>query len=148
MLAIPFAIEPNRSQLRVFALLLLMFCFALGAWVLWRQALFLFDLSTTTALRTAYTLWVTGALTAALGLMLPQMMKPVFITLSCITYPIGWLISLLVLAFIFYVLITPLALVFKARGRDLLQLDFAKRSSSYWIARAPKNKLGRYYRQF
>ncbi len=52
-----------------------------------------------------------------------------------------------VLALMFYVVLTPLALVFRWRGRDALQLRPA-RGNSYWITRQKEQDVGRYLKQF
>src|SRR4051812_131040 len=54
------------------------------------------------------------------GLIRPGILRWVFVTWMVLAFPIGWLISNLILAVMFYGLITPMALVFKMRGRDAL----------------------------
>jgi len=63
------------------------------------------------------------------------------------TRPLGALISHLMLAVIFYLVITPLAVVLRLFGRDALALRSDAASPSYWSARARDDDLGRYFRQ-
>jgi hypothetical protein len=47
------------------------------------------------------------------------------------------IVSPLVLGIMFFLVITPIGLLMRAVGKDLLRLKFDKRSSSYWIERLP-----------
>ncbi len=47
------------------------------------------------------------------------------------------IVSPIVLGIMFFVVITPMGLLMRALGKDLLRLKFDERSSSYWIARVP-----------
>jgi len=42
-----------------------------------------------------------------------------------------------VLGIMFFVVITPMALVMRALGKDLLRLRFDRAAASYWIDRTP-----------
>ena len=65
-----------------------------------------------------------------------------------LAFPIGWLVSQLVLALIFYGLITPLALVFRGRGRDPLQRARPASDESLWRPKASPADVRRYFRQY
>ena len=47
------------------------------------------------------------------------------------------IVSPLVLGIMFFLVITPMGLLMRALGKDLMRLRFDKQSSSYWIDRAP-----------
>ena len=47
------------------------------------------------------------------------------------------IVSPLVLGIMFFVVITPMALVMRALGKDLLRLRFDRAAASYWIDRTP-----------
>lgn len=76
-----------------------------------------------------------GALSAAAALLHPAQLDPVarlWLRLGAI---LGMIVSPLVLAVIFFLLVTPIALIARLLGRDELRL---KRPSgkSYWVTRA------------
>jgi hypothetical protein len=56
--------------------------------------------------------------------------------------------SLAVLAVIFYVVLTPVALVFRLIGRDALARRLDADNESYWEERPPASEPARYLRQF
>ena len=54
---------------------------------------------------------------------------------------------MVVLAAIFYVVITPMALVMRPLRRDRLTRRFESDSESYWTRRQPPGEPARYFRQ-
>src|SRR5262249_32021394 len=66
-----------------------------------------------------FTLLLLGlaAAVAAVGLIVPAVLRPVFVGWMVLVYPFSWAISHLILACVFCCLFTPLALFFKLIGR-------------------------------
>ena len=54
------------------------------------------------------------------------------LTLSKVTTP-------LILGIIFFFLVTPIAILLKLFGKDILRINQNKKTNSYWINRAQKN---------
>jgi hypothetical protein len=80
------------------------------------------------------------------GLVRPRSMELLFRIAMAIATPIGWVVSLVLLAAIFYVVMTPLALVFKMIGRDALARGTA-RAASQWVPRETTSDVRRYWYQ-
>jgi len=55
-----------------------------------------------------------------LGLVKPGAIRWFFVIWMVLALPIGWLMSQLMLAALFYLVLTPAAMVLRLRGRDLL----------------------------
>ena len=64
-----------------------------------------------------------------------------------LTAPLGWVISHLLLAILFFAVFTPVALVFRLIGRDALRRRRRARET-YWIRRSPATDPGWYFCQF
>ncbi len=64
-----------------------------------------------------------------------------------VTYPIGWLVSRLLLGVLFYGMFTPLGLLFRLLGRDALARRARPDASSYWITKEGPNDARSYFRQ-
>lgn len=62
--------------------------------------------------------------------------------------PIGWLVSRVVLAVVYFLVITPIGVVRRLRGHDPLSLRPAPGATSYWIARNDRTDPASYFRQF
>ena len=54
-----------------------------------------------------------------------------------IAHLLGWVNIRLLLGIIFFVIITPMAIVMKIFGRDALNRKIDKNVNSYWIPRPP-----------
>tara|TARA_A100000164_G_C21315967_1_gene499878 strand:+ start:165 stop:545 length:381 start_codon:yes stop_codon:yes gene_type:complete len=59
---------------------------------------------------------------------------------------LGLVIAPIVMAVIYFVILTPVSLVVRLFGKDLLGLKFLKKDKSYWIKR--KKDLGSMNKQF
>ena len=94
--------------------------------------------------------WIVALAVAVgiVGLIWPQLMRPIFIGWMCAAFPIGWVVSHLLLGAVFYLVITPLGLVMRLAGRDKLKLRFDPAAASYWMRRPPTPPASRYFRQF
>ena len=82
----------------------------------------------------------------AAGLLSPTLMKPIWIAWMVAAFPIGWTISRVVLGAIFFLVVTPLAVVFRLMGRDALRLRRTE-VSSHWVSKRRAGDLREYFRQ-
>ena len=82
------------------------------------------------------------------GIIWPALLRWVFVAAMVVTFPLGWLVSLTVLAFLYYVVITPLAVFFRLRGRDLLNRRPAPEQGSFWEPKRTPVDLRSYFRQY
>lgn len=89
-----------------------------------------------------------GLLLAIVSFVKPRAIRPLFISVSVIALPIGMVVGELVLLLIFFLVFTPMALIFRLIGRDALQRKIDRHAKSYWQPKAqPRDSTG-YYRQF
>jgi hypothetical protein len=63
----------------------------------------------------------------------PGWLRPIYVVLMCITLPIGFVVSAVLLRVIYYLVITPMALWFKIRGRDAMNRRLDPEADSYWL---------------
>src|SRR5262245_14682647 len=83
-----------------------------------------------------------------MGLLAPRLIKPLFVGWMMAVFPIGWVVSRIVLGTIFYLVFTPISLIFRIIGRDALALKPGSTNSSYWRSRPGSNDQKQYLRQF
>ncbi len=62
--------------------------------------------------------------------------------------PIGWVVSHVLLAAIYYLLLTPIGLLMKVFGYDPMRRKMDRAASSYWVVREPKRDNSSYFKQF
>ena len=80
------------------------------------------------------------------GVAWPGIAHPIFLVATAIALPIGWVVSHLLLRLIYYVVLTPIALLFRAFGRDPLQLR-RRNADSYWHEFQQGRDIESYFRQ-
>jgi len=83
-----------------------------------------------------------------LGLALPRALKPVFILLSLVAYPIGLVVSELLILIVFVGLFVPVGLVFRLLRRDVLNLGFDPHAETYWQPKWQPTDVTSYLRQW
>jgi hypothetical protein len=80
------------------------------------------------------------------GLAWPKRIRTIYNGLLALTMPIGFVVSFVVLAVFFYVVITPLGVVLRVAGRDRLHVRRQDRPS-HWVGKADVTDLASYARQ-
>ncbi len=83
------------------------------------------------------------------GLLLPALLKPVYIVWMRFAFVLAFINTRLLLALMFYGIFTPAALLLKLMGKDFLDRKFPGNKPTYWIAKpeAPVQR-GEYEHQF
>lgn len=140
-------LNPDARTLRQFGWIALGAFALLGGLVAWRGSLLGFPLGGAT-LPVASAFWAIGAAAALSSLVAPRANRPLWIALSVVAFPIGYVVSVALLGILFFGVLTPVNLVFRLVGRDALQRRFDRGASSYWIERDGDVPLERYFRQF
>lgn len=138
MALIELKLNPSRRELRWFAGVWFPAFFALlGAGVLHMSG----------SLSIAASIWIPALLVTGIALLRPRFARVVYVGWLYAVYPIGWTISSLVLAAVYYGVITPIGLVLRATRGDALQLRRYPAAESYWVRRPPDDDTERYFRQ-
>jgi hypothetical protein len=89
-----------------------------------------------------------GMLSALFSLVAPKANKPIFLGLTLLSYPIGFVLSYVIMGVLFYALITPVGLVFRLIGKDPLHRRFDPQAATYWTSPRPRRGKDSYFRQF
>ena len=92
-------------------------------------------------------LTVSGLLLALLAWCLPASVAPLFIGVTLLTLPIGWVLSEVVLLLVYTFVFVPMGIAFWCLGRDRLQRRIDRSCDSYWQAKPQPRSLASYYRQ-
>ena len=92
--------------------------------------------------------WAAAAvLIGGIGLIAPRAIRPVYQGWMVVAFPIGWTVSKVVLGAMLYLMFTPVALVFRLIGRDVLRLRRTQ-PDSYWQPKPTAKSGEEYLRQF
>jgi hypothetical protein len=83
-----------------------------------------------------------------LGLARPDAVRPIYVAWMVLAFPIGWTVSRVILALMFFGIFTPFAVVFRLIGRDVLGLARRGAVATYWTPKPMPTDVRRYFRQF
>jgi Saxitoxin biosynthesis operon protein SxtJ len=131
-------LNPTKKELRIFSLAMLVFLAIVG-WIVWHKS---------GSADAGVIVAAVGLVFAILGFAVPPAVRPVFIALMVINYPIGWVVTHVVMALIFYLVVTPLGVIMKLAGRDPMERRFDHNAKTYWKPRPDQTDASRYFRQF
>ena len=129
--------NPDARMLRQFGFLCILFFGILSGLQYFRSG-------NPTAATILAGLAVSGGL---LGALRPMLLKPVFLGWMILAFPIGWVVSHVLLACLFYGVFFPLGMILRGLGHDPLRLKKPV-GTSYWQARSPQTDARRYLRQY
>lgn len=121
--------KPTSKELRLFTLVLLIPAAVLH---------FSFHYTTAAIVLASY---------ASLGLLIPTLAKPLHKLLVVITWPIGFCLNHLLLATTYYLLLTPIAFIFRLRKKTLLNLSYPPKTTTNF-SRLEKPEPRSYYNPF
>lgn len=91
---------------------------------------------------------VAGGVLGLVGWVRPRALRPVFLALSLVAFPVGFVVQELMLALVFALIFVPLGLVFRGRGRDPLQRQFDRTAPTYWQHKPRPPGVASYYRRW
>jgi hypothetical protein len=129
--------RPDSRELRRFAIAMLIGFAVLGLLAAWRGG----GIRTTSIV-----LWSIGVVLAAAAFV-PGLGRLAYLIVYLPTSIIGYFVSHILLALMFFVVITPLAIILRLMGKDLLRQQRQKNRTHWTPVRGVKTEDS-YYRQF
>jgi hypothetical protein len=133
--------NPPLRVLRLFGALWLPLFLAIAGVVVWRR-------TGEVPMPVAVALGGIAAVSIALALAEPRWLRPVYVGLMVVTWPIGWVLSYVVLAILYFSVITPAGLQRRTLGKDPLRKRGSPEVATYWKPRRQPTDVERYFRQY
>jgi len=130
--------EPSDRELTILALLFLTFPGLIGLYLLyWKGS------------ASGYT-WITIGVVLAFFRLIKPVFRMIYRAWIAISITIGYFVSRVILSLIFFLLITPMGLIFKVIGKDPMERKIDPGAESYWQKRAEETgtSIERYEKQF
>ncbi|MCE5326157.1 MAG: hypothetical protein LLG01_07045 [Planctomycetaceae bacterium] len=131
-------LRPTRRQLNQFGLAWLAFVSIWAALAMWRWH----------SPAAAGALAAAAVIVPAAGWLYAPIMRAAYLALTLAAYPIGAVVSTVVLAAVYFLVLTPVGLLMRLLRRDPMQRRFDRQATTYWRARPPAPDSARYFRQF
>lgn len=129
--------RPGKSELQWFGLVILTLFTVIGALLWWRMGAF----------SGAVTSWGIGVGMALAYYAIRPLRLPMYMLWMRLVLPIGIVISHVLLAVIYFGVISPMALLMRAFGRDKLERRFVSDTASYWSVHDETDEPSHYLRQ-
>jgi MFS family permease len=139
--------RPDDRTLRQFGAIALVGFSFLAAIAWWELFIFAFGLGEARAI-VAGTFAALAGLSALFSLVAPRANLPIYLGLTILSYPIGFVLSYVIMGFLFFVMITPVGLIFRVTGYDPLQRRFEPEATTYWTDPRPRRGKESFFRQF
>jgi len=130
--------NPSKKELKVFSLLLIVF-FAIVAWLAHGKGA---SIETTSLIAGG------GAIVGIAGVLSPAFIRVVYVVWMAAVFPIGFVVSNVVLAVVFYGVVWPIGLLTKLTDRNALQSGLDRETKTYWNVRQSVKDPRRYFRQY
>jgi hypothetical protein len=112
-------LKPSDKDLRNFGILFFGFFILFSLWFLYKG-------------RNPYGFLAAGIAFLVPGLIVPRVLAPLYKAWMLSGIVLGGVISRIVLIVLFYLVLTPVSLVLKLMGKDILDEKIEKEKNSYW----------------
>ena len=89
-----------------------------------------------------------GVLSLLLGLVYPRANRVIYVGTSILAYPIGFVLSYVIMGVLFFGIIAPIATVLRVLGKTPLARSYDKRAATYWSKAHAARDRQSYFRQF
>ena len=93
-------------------------------------------------------LWCLATVVPTAGWILPRFMRCVYVGMAYEAFPFGFVASFLLLAIVYYVVLTPIGVTMRLFGYDPMKRHFDEGAETYWHPREQRDSLSSYFRQF
>ena len=133
------ALDTSSEEIRKFGLVIAIALGVVGSFVYYKSGSF----------NVPQWLWGIGLLFLILGFILPSVLRPIYKIWMLFAFFIGGIVSRVILTVLFYVVLTPIGLVMRIFGKDILNKTLDKNQRSYWVKKDlsgyTKDQYGKMY---
>ena len=91
---------------------------------------------------------IAGAILLAASYAAPAAVRPVFLALTILTFPIGVVVGEVVMMVIYFTVFLPIGTIFRLMQRDALQRGIDKSAQTYWQPKKQPARVDSYFRQW
>ena len=130
--------NPSPAQMRFMGILLGLFLGVFGLVIYLKSK----------SIYVAAGFWIFAVAVTIVYYAVPAWKKPIYLGWMYAVYPIGWVMSHVILAIVYYLVLTPIGFIMRCTGRDPMTRRFEPEADTYWVAHSPDKDPARYFRQF
>ena len=120
-------IKSEKSDLRNFGIIFGIILLIISGYLFWKE-------------KESFQIFLIIGITLFLtAITIPVVLKPVYWMWMIFGIILGWIMTRVILSFLFYVIISPIGLVSRSFGKQFLELRWCKSKESYWNYRTNEN---------
>ncbi|NLK41765.1 MAG: hypothetical protein GX298_06895 [Planctomycetes bacterium] len=132
-------LKPSEKQLRDFGDIALCMCNIVGMLLMGLAGL---------PVKAFVVICLIGVAVYLLSRISVQWVRPIYIGLMVVSFPIGWLISHILMGLFYYGIISAVGLFFRLLKRDPLHRTYDPEADTYWLPYRHKRTPKDYFHQF
>ena len=89
-----------------------------------------------------------GTIAALFSLVAPRANRVLYVGLTLLAFPIGFVLSYVIMGTLFFLIIGPIAVLFRLLGRDPMQRGYDPKASTYWLKAPQARDKESYFHQY
>lgn len=139
--------NPDTKTLRQFGVIAFVGFGVLAALAYYEKLVFSFGLGEA-RVPVVTTLAALGIIALVLSLVAPKANRILYVGLTLLAFPIGFVLSYVIMGALYFLVIGPIAVAFRLFGRDPMHRGYDPNAATYWsTARPPRDKES-YFHQY
>ncbi|MFZ1863929.1 MAG: SxtJ family membrane protein [Polyangiales bacterium] len=139
--------HPDTKTLRQFGVIAFVGFGILGALAYYEKLIFSFGLGEA-RLAVATVLVSVGIVSLLFSAVAPTANRILYVGLGLLTFPIGFVLSFVIMGALYFLIIGPIAILLRASGKDPMRRRYDPGASSYWSAARPRRDKESYFHQY
>lgn len=138
--------NPSKLELNWFGLIFLGVFAVLGL-VFWGKGHLIFKTGAAPPIA-SWVAWIIGGSVFLVYYAIPPLRKKIFVGFMYVVYPLGFVMSHIILGAVYFLLFTPIGFVMRLFGYDPLGRRYQPQASTYLTEHRTGDDAPRYFRQF
>jgi MFS family permease len=139
--------NPDTKTLRQFGVIAFVGFGILAALAYYEKLIFSFGLGEA-RMPVVTTFVALGTIAALLSLVAPRANRVLYVGLTLLAFPIGFVLSYVIMGTLYFLIIGPIAVLFRLLGRDSMHRGYDSNASSYWLDARPARDKESYFHQY
>lgn len=140
-------LNPDRKTLRQFGVIAFVGFGILALLAYYEKLIFSFGLGDS-RMTVVWVLLGIGTLALFFSLVYPKANRLLYVGLSLLAFPIGFVLSYVIMGTLYFLIIGPIALLFRLFGRDSMRRRYDPNAASYWADSEPARDKESYFHQY
>lgn len=140
-------LNPDRKTLRQFGVIAFVGFGVLAALAYYEKLVFAFGLGSARLTVVGIFLAI-GTLALFFSLVYPKANRFLYVGLSIVAFPIGFVLSYVIMGTLYFLIIAPIAILFRVFGKDPMHRGYDPNAPSYWTDAKPPRDKESYFHQY